>query len=501
MSTPYFRQRTHILGDIVSSQAAYVKTPIPQYKDANYTAFKNSSVVTSRVGTVFVGANDGMLHAFDVTTGQEDWAYIPSFVLPNLYKLADPNYTTQHQFYVDGSPQTGDICPNAPTSTCSDKEWETILVGGLNDGGKGYYALNITDPNNPTFLWEFTSADMGYSYGNPIITKLADGTWVVIVTSGYNNADGVGHLYVLNASNGQLLRDISTGVTAGLARISAHVLSPDTDNTATAVYGGDTAGNLWRFDINNNIGAPGYDAQLLVSFKDADGNPQPITTKPAEATINGSLVVFVGTGRYLGTTDVSDTGTQSFYAVKDNLGSTTYGNPRIASNMFVQQTFSDGTCPDNAPSTVCTPGQAIRTSSNNPVNWATNNGWYVDFLTDGERSVSDAQLQLGTLGFTTITPQTGSANACSASLSSAPSYLYALNYATGGAVDNSYGISAVSLGAGYATGVTYIELQNGTVVALVRTANGTSINTSSSNPPVNPPGVAGTRRVSWRVIN
>lgn len=541
----FYRKRTHILGDIVSAEARYVKVPLFSYRDGGYADFKKE--MASRNGVVYVSANDGMLHAFEAATGRELWAYIPSLVLPNLYKLADKNYATQHQFFVDGTPEVGDICPNAPSSGCDKTQWKTILVGGLNRGGKGYYALDITNPSSPVLLWEFTNANLGYSYGNPKITKLKDGTWVVLLSSGYNNADGLGHLYVLNAKTGSVIRTINTtagtaGNPSGLARISAHVTEPTTDNTTVAAYGGDTLGNLWRFDVNGDIGAPGYEAQRLISFTDSSGNPQPITIKPLEATINNLPVVFVGTGRYLGTTDVADTSTQSFYAVKDKLDSSTYGDPRIATNGFVKQTLTDGICPADAPLTVCSPGQVVRTGSNNPVDWTTQNGWFLDFITGGERSVSDPSLGLGSLIFTTVIPQSSSVSACGdAGANNSASFVYWLDYLTGSPVSSANNtsqnsgsttgtttggsttggsststsgtspgantVSGVSLGAGLATRPILIEQSDGTVRALIRTSGG-SVGSSTSTdlgstivltPPIKQSSSI-TKRVSWRVL-
>ncbi|WP_161603769.1 pilus assembly protein [Noviherbaspirillum massiliense] len=505
----YFRQRTHVLGDIVSSEARYVQAPMFNYIDAGYSAFKTAKA--ARSGTVYVGANDGMLHAFDAATGKELWAYVPSMVLPDLYKLADKNYASKHQFLVDASPETGDICPNAPASTCTGSQWKTILVGGLNRGGKGYYALDITNPASPTLLWEFTNANLGYSYGNPKITKLKDGTWVVLLSSGYNNADGIGRLFVLNANTGALIRTISTSVgtsdnPSGMARISAHAPQSMTDNTTVAAYGGDTYGNLWRFDVNGDIGDAGYDAQLLATFKDEDGKPQPVTVKPLEATVNGMPIVYVGTGRFLGVSDVGDTSKQSFYAVKDNLGNTSYGNPRLATNKFVKQTLTDDNCPADAPTTVCAPGQTVRTGTNNPVDWGINNGWYMDFLVPGERSSSDPSLGLGTLLFTTITPQSSSMSACGATAAnSSGSFVYALDYLTGGPVEGSSGVVGINLGSSLVTRPVLIEQADGTVRALIRTSSGASSGTDLGGtvvitPPVKPSIGSGTRRVSWRVL-
>jgi hypothetical protein len=92
-----------------------------------------------------------------------------------------------------------------------DGQWRTLLVGGLGAGGRGYYALDVTDPENPKALWEFTNNNLGLSFGRPEITKLASGTWVVIVGSGYNNTspgDGQGRLLVIDAATGALLSSI-----------------------------------------------------------------------------------------------------------------------------------------------------------------------------------------------------------------------------------------------------------------------------------------------------
>jgi type IV pilus assembly protein PilY1 len=221
----------------------------------------------------------------------------------------------------------GDICASdCATPAAGDTAhpvWKTILVGGLNHGGRGYYALDITTPAAPKALWEFTHENLGYSYGNPVITKLKNGTWVVIVASGYNNigpGDGKGYLFILNADSGALIRAITTDVgdtttPSGLARITAWANFPDNNNTAQQVYGGDLLGNLWRFDINGDIPTtvdpPVYDAQRLATLKDASGVAQPITSKPELGKIAGQPVVFVGTGQLLGADDLGNTQTQS----------------------------------------------------------------------------------------------------------------------------------------------------------------------------------------------
>ncbi|MBK7472044.1 MAG: hypothetical protein IPI73_16990 [Betaproteobacteria bacterium] len=509
----FYRQRTHVLGDIVSSEARYVKAPVFNYGDFGYGDFKIAKA--TRAGAVYVAANDGMLHAFDAASGRENWAYIPSMVLPNIFRLADKAYSGQHEYFVDNTPEVGDICPNAPGSTCASTQWKTILVGGLNRGGKGYYALDVTNPASPALLWEFTHASLGYSFGNPVITKLQDGTWVVLFSSGYNNTDGLGRLFILNANTGSLLHSISTGAgsalpggtPSGLGGIVGHAVSPLLDNTSVAVYGGDLLGNLWRFDINDTIGAPGRDAQLLATFTDASSNAQSIQARPTVITKDGLTIVLAGTGRFLGTTDVANIQFQSYYAVKDNLGSTTYGAIRTPANGFIQQTLTAGTCPSSPANPFCVAGQVVRTSSNNAVDWATNNGWYVDFLTGGERSTTNPSLQLGTLLFTTITPLASSANACGDENGTAASFLYALDFATGGALQGSAGaVSGISLGSGLATAPVFVKLEDGSVRAIIRVSGGPVSGTDMGYtppppiPPIAPPPTSNLRRITWREL-
>lgn len=490
-TTKYYRARSHILGDIVNAEAVYVKIPLHGYADVGYSAYITAQA--SRQGMVYVAANDGMLHAFNSTTGAEAFTYVPTMILPNLYKLADKNYTALHQYFVDGTPVAGDVYFGSA--------WHTIVVGGLNGGGRGYYALDVTDPAAPKALWEFTDTNLGYTYGNPTITKLGDGTWVVLVTSGYNNVspgDGVGRLYVLNAGTGALIREISTGVgsvatPSGLARISAWVENTTADNTALRAYGGDMLGNLWRFDINDNVGASGYDAQRLTTLYTSIAGTvtQPITTRPELGVCGGEAVVFVGTGRYLGTTDLTDTSLQSFYAVKDSLGSTALVNPKGGTSTFVNQSLTNTTCPAGSPATICTTGQSVRTSSSNTVNFAVNDGWYIDLPDSGERANNDPTLALGTLGWTTNIPNT---SACTAG---GYSYRYLVNYCTGAPVSTSTtGVTAIKLGNALSTRGVFVRLPNNTVVQLTRLSDGTTLTT---NVPIGT-GIAPTRRVSWREL-
>jgi type IV pilus assembly protein PilY1 len=433
-------------------------------------------------------------------------------MLPDLYRLADKEYATKHHYFVDGTPVVGDICPTSPTTACTTgAAWKTILVGGFNKGGRGYYALDITNPAAPKALWEFTNDDLGYTYGNPKIAKLKDGTWAVFITSGYNNVsgtpdasylgDGVGRLYVLNAATGAIIRTISTGVgdtftPSGLAHIAVRVTNATTDNTALAVYGGDLLGHLWRFDVNNDLGASGYDAQLLTTLIGPTGVAQPITSKPELGDVYGNKVIYVGTGKYLGSSDMADHTVQSIYAIKDPLDPNTtastaiYANPRSLAS-FKNQTPTTTTCPTNSPSTICTAGQTVRTSPNLSVNFVTDAGWFMDLPDAGERANTDPTLSLGTLGFTTNVPNS---DACTVG---GYSYRYFIDYKTGGSVSTSTtSVVGSKLGNALATRPVYVRLPNGVVVELTRLSTGV---TSTSQVPIGAGGTA-TRRTSWREL-
>jgi type IV pilus assembly protein PilY1 len=469
-----FRGRESALGDIVNSETVFLRESPFEYIDAGHDTFRNSTIPlipARRQGVLFAASNDGMLHAFNALTGMEIWAYVPSMVLPNLYKLADKSYA--HEFYVDGTPVVGDVYDGS--------SWRTILVGGLNKGGKGYYALDVTDPANPKALWEFcdsstlcsqTDANVGFSYGTPVIAKLDNGSgtgdWVVMVTSGYNNADGKGYLYVLNPVTGAkkfpAIATSCTGSNCGLAEISPWIKAAD-DNTALRVYGGDLDGNMWRFDINNTIAPTGREAfKLAQAGNPGTGLVQSITTKPELGDLDGKPVVFFGTGRLLGVSDKGDTSVNSFYAIKDDLtASVGLGTLRANSGM-VKQTLTAGVSKD---------GKNIRTNSNSSVDWASKVGWYLDFPTTGERVFTDPVLALGTISFTTNIPALG--DPCSGG---GISWLYQLDWKTGGAVltadKTSSGqlIAAEFLANEFATRPVLVQLPSGKVVQLVQLNKG-----------------------------
>ena len=488
-----YRLRESPLGDIIGGAPIYMGKPPFRYTENGYSGFVSAKA--SRTGVVYVAANDGMLHAFDGNTGVEKWAFMPSGVLPNLYKLADNNYAANHRYLLDGAPMIGDIW----TGTT----WKTILVGGLGAGGRSYYALDITDPNSPIALWEFTDTHLGLAFGNPIITKRADGTWVVVVSSGYNNnvagGDGNGRMYVLNANSGALITSIQTYTAPatpagtattpnGLAKLNAWVDS-DIDNTALRFYGGDLLGNLWRFDLDNLV-APNNAAFLMAQLR-AGTTPQPITTQPLLAEVTqGSRypVVLIGTGKYLETADLSNTAQQTVYALKDPMTATALGDVRGGSTL-VQQTLT---------TTTTAGGAKIRTGTKNPVDWGAKNGWYVDLPSAGERVNVDSQLIYNTLSVAGNVPST---DACTVG---GESFFYQFDLTTGGSAINGSDTVGEWLGNTMIVGLSGVQLQKSggaagsgdTKIICVDSAG--NLCTKSVTDPVSTSGT--TKRTSWREI-
>lgn len=498
-----YRAREHTLGDTVNSTPAYVRLPTFSFSDTGYAAFKSAQA--NRTPALYVAANDGMLHAFDGNTGDETWAFIPKSIFPTMYKLAATDYANNHRFYVDGSPITMDVFDTNASA------WKTILVGGLNSGGRGYYALDVTDPANPKGLWEFctdaslcsvTDPDLGFTHGNPVITKRAsDGKWVVLVTSGYNNVpdatdllpdtgNGKGYLYVLDAITGALLQKIDTGAGTtttplGFAKIAAFADDGGSNNTTKWVYGGDLLGNIWRFDLTVSPAT----VMRLATLKDGSSPPRPqsITTRP-ELAVKGTIpLIIVGTGRYLGTNDLVDGATlvpslpyayeNSMYLFKDQL--TDLGDLRLRSDMQNR--------------TLSTLSTTIRTTTNSPVmNWATKIGWYIDFnpgnASPGERLNVDPQLILGTLIFATNVP------ASSACTVGGESWLYQLDYLEGTFVTTAANAVAATKSTNATVGFVVVQLPSG-AIKIIKTESTGAKSTVGAN--IGSGSNSG-RRVSWR---
>ena len=427
-----FRNRTHILGDIVNSSPVYVGAAAGDSQDPAYRAF--AATYASRGGTLFVGANDGMLHAFDASNGVERFAYIPQGVYSNLINLVNPYYGAVHRFYVNGSPQAAD-------ARFSDGTWHTIVVSGEAQGGNTVFALDVTNPAAITtetqlaaaVLWEFSDPDMGLSYSNPAVANTAAG-YAVMFGNGYNSPGQKPILYAVDPKSGAVIAKIdlcaqqSSACNAALANGLSSV-SIVNDGGAIAgpdnvVYAGDLQGNLWRVDISStNPGS--WSATVLFQARDASGNPQPIIDPPA-VTLNPrypqlkGTMVFFGTGQLFGVSDLGTTQVQSIYGVYDNGGAS--ATPLNRSSL-VRQTITQATATFGGSSVL-----ARFVTTTQPVTLPSNRGWYIDLnLLAGERVITVPAVVPG--GELVVTSYVPSSNLCTGG---GESFVMVINYATGG---------------------------------------------------------------------
>lgn len=323
-----FRQRRSVLGDIVRSVPLIVGAPVVT-GDTQRRAFAEQ--YAAREKAVYVGANDGMLHAFSAESGQELFAFIPSSLHGQLAALSAPGY--QPRAYVDGSASQADVL--------SGGRWRTVLVAGMGMGARGLFSLDITDParfaDGEGARWEFSASDdpaIGHVHAPPVLSTLpADGTqtgWsarqVAIVSSGLepDAAQPGPALFViaLDKPAGQAWsRDLNYRRidTEGSSGQSPNALAPPAvvvgdDGAARHAYAGDLQGNVWYFDLLANT------SRRIFTARDGEGRTQPITHAPhvVHGPGGGYLVIF-GTGKLLEDADLEARSftVQSLYAIHD----------------------------------------------------------------------------------------------------------------------------------------------------------------------------------------
>jgi type IV pilus assembly protein PilY1 len=425
-----YRARTHLLGAIIHSQPVYVASPSGNYfafpsgsPEATAAAASNGTDDKSydsfiadhgtRKPAVYVGANDGMLHAFSAPTptctfsggastcnydptgdaGKELWAFVPRAVYANLGNLTDVT-DFQYRPTVDASPVTRDVFYGGT--------WHTLLAGGVGVGGRGVYALNITDPDPATFsasnvLWEFDadmtmssgcfasfgscrSTDLGYTVSQPNIGRVAYGNkWVVLVPNGYfpdcskpdmptadqascqaiadqapKDASGNPYsaLFVLDAQTGNVIAELKTPTISGVTSfgLATPVMGDyNNDQIDDVAFAGDMQGNLWRFDLQSTTLSNWTVTLVYKGLADANGNQglQPITTMPRlfpDPATNRFMVVF-GTGKYLGAGDNSSNAWQAIYGIRDV---DIANGPQYSQGDLTQQYLHETTIPAGA---------------------------------------------------------------------------------------------------------------------------------------------------------
>ena len=473
------RKRDNLLGAIIHSQVLYVAYPSGRYPSRWPTKIDGKSVLApemdayaqtydqfvsanaNRSPMIYVGANDGMLHAIQApiptcqstdsdvrcTTvsyaGKEAWAYVPRAVYGNLGRLT----STDDSLFVptvDATPIMRDVF----FSENGDHAWHSLLVGGVRLGGRGLYALDITDPAKVsrafpqhTVLWEFDAdmppglsaagdeynpADLGYIYGQPAVARLTYGKWAVLAAGGYfpdcSKPDKPAHceetggapprgysaLFVIDAQTGAVIRELKTptdidGVTS--YGLSTPVLGDyNNDNVDDVAFAGDLAGNLWRFDLASPNPA---NWKVTLAYRPAVAGAQPITVMPRlfpDPATNRFIVVF-GTGKYLGDGDVTsdDVPVQSVMGTRDRLDRSGLSVTATRSDLQVQ-TMSQTTVddPDDPYD-----GGVLRSLSSNPIPPGAA-GWYIDLNTEaGERVVvtPSALFNTNTVLVSTLVPK------------------------------------------------------------------------------------------------
>mgnify|MGYP000028694432 CR=1 FL=1 len=456
------RKRSSRLGDIIGSKPTYIAEPISSWPD-NTAFYGSSSQLYSdyqaglqsnpRSPVVYVGANDGFLHGFLAKTGEEVLAYAPSAVSSDLnqsglHYLTEFDYS--HKYYVDGDLSFADVY--IKSNAISSKSWRTALVGSLKGGGRGLFALDVTDPSNyknnnaaahDTVLWEFTDQDdpdLGYTFSRPQITMMNNGKWAVIIGNGYNATgsttaqlmiifieDGVDGVW----SVGDYIKiDTKAGDPSAINGLSSpEIVDLDNNGTTDRIYAGDLLGNLWAFDVSKTSASAWKIAHSGSKPLFAAGNSKPITTKPLVIKPESSwlpdtssnepnLMVYFGTGQYLALGDATSEDQQSFYGIWDT------GKPVSASSLVEQADIDTG-------------DENTRLLSQNKVTYDIdtpkngNQGWVINFFPRERLHVNPSIAPLaGVLLFNPMTPDT--ADPCSAGGSS---FLMYIDPKTGGTIN------------------------------------------------------------------
>ncbi|MCD6706279.1 MAG: hypothetical protein LT080_07485 [Thiobacillus sp.] len=421
-----FRNRTSLLGDIVNSDPLFVSEENFGYD--KLSGSEGTDYVTyfegkpSKAAMIYVGANDGMLHAFKASDGSELFAYVPALVYANLPYLAKPSYS--HKYYVDGAPTMGDVYYGGSA-------WKTVLVTPLGAGGRGVFALDITKNfatdnfDGSDVLWEFDGAnatagstlnDMGYPVGSAAIGRFNDGKYYAVFGNGYGSANCRSALFMVQIDAPSNVNFFDTGegtctsTTTQNGMSTPSLVDYDGDRIIDAIFAGDLLGNLWKFDVSTGTWGIALGGDPMFT---AVGQPitAPVEVGPAPADSSGKAMIYFGTGRYLLAGDELDKTKQTFYGLLDE-------DKVVLSKNLQAQTieYEDA----NA-----------RVVSSETVNWKSQQGWYLDLLppsktAQGERVLSVPLLRYGRVIFNTSIP---SADPC---VLGGTGWLMELDAATGG---------------------------------------------------------------------
>lgn len=378
---------------------------------SSYATYRSGTGLDNMRNSMYLGSNDGMLHAFNLTDGIERFAYVPNAVYEvprsttgteKKLQLLATDLSGAHRYTVDGPPNISDAFVGTA--------WKTVLTSSNGAGARGIFAIDVSDPvvgtggfGTSKLMWEFTEANnagMGYVLGYPHVVRLADNdkTWAVIFGNGYDSVGGQARLFILRLSDGSVLREIPVGV-AGDNGLSQPNFILNSNREVTAIYAGDLKGNLWKFDVSNpdsSLWAPAFGtgpaySPLFTAISSA-GVAQPISVMP-EITANpaGGAMLTFGTGKLFETSDTALAAStppnvnlltpQAIYGIWDKPSETAGITMTAATRSTVLQVHT-------TPTIAATDEFG---ASGAEVPAATQRGWFMDLATGGERVNLTAQ--------------------------------------------------------------------------------------------------------------
>jgi type IV pilus assembly protein PilY1 len=396
-----FRNRSALIGSIINSEPEvslksdvfrWISVPALRAEYQDYVTAKRANA--SRPNLIMVGSNNGYLHAFNTVTGNEVFAYLPASARVQLGEVAEPTFT--HRYLMDGDITAVDARLGG--------NWATVVLGATGRGGKSIFALDITNPqsfSDSSVLWELEGgtgsgkdADIGHVVGRSQVMYGEDGNWYAVFGNGVNSINSNPVLMIVNLQTGvvvgRLVANDGGNFTNGLINVA--MVDADGNGRIDAAYGGDLQGNLWKFDLSATSASSwnvAFSGNPMFTAASPDGVRQPITGGIDVARGAGGLMVFFGTGRYLASED-REAGTnpqvQSLYGVRDN----GVQNSGTRANLQRQE-ISSGTNDPNVRDT--------RITTNNPVNFTSQRGWYLDLIVNstarGERFTGDPEVRGG----------------------------------------------------------------------------------------------------------